>query len=147
MPFQRVAGPFAWLPPAAPPCLYKLLFADWLLYQSLMKGETFMRYMLKSGLTKTAVYQVVRDYIPSDIILPSLRKCHFRKSRNLYWLSFYSGSYGWEISFSQFDGRVRLRIERSEYLWEEGRNLYTRYPLVYVSFPYLLEHGMLRQVA
>lgn len=59
-----------------------------------------MGYMLKSGLSKTVVYQVVRNYIPSDIIFPPLQNCDFRKSRNLYWLSFYCGSYGWEISFS-----------------------------------------------
>ena len=105
-----------------------------------------MGYMLKSGLSKSVIYNAVQDHDTSGTVLPSLRKCEFRKYRNSYWLSFYDGTYSWEILLCQFSGSVCFRFTRCEYL-DNDVNHYTPCSLLSVPFEYCLEHGMLREAA
>lgn len=107
-----------------------------------------MGYRLRSGLSKMAVYDIVREYIPADIQMPSVRKCDFRKFRASYWMDFQSlnGNY-FQCAFMTCGGVSSVSLEQVG--WPEGSDsLQTLDSMVIdVPFQYLQEHGYLREVA
>ena len=112
-----------------------------------MKGETFMCYTLKCGLTKTAVYRTLKEHATSDILLPSLRKCQFKKNKNSYWLFFDNECGQWECNFCQSAGSIALFVFCRQYSERMGGYIYTKASSLRVSPDYLISHGMVRQAA
>lgn len=103
-----------------------------------------MGYRLKSGLSKTVVYVCCKDHL-TDVQMPKLRECSFKKHRDTYWLRFCQGDdFIYEVCFSVFFGGCHIRLSRIDYdyltSWEQCA-------LVQVPFDYLQAHGLLREVA
>ena len=106
-----------------------------------------MAYRLKSGITKTAIYNAVLLHDTGSVSLPPLRKCDFRKYRHSYWLEFYQDGYHWEVFFTQWDGRVVYSVTRYEYADDGSCLRYETLSFQSIPFEYLQEHDMLREVA
>lgn len=106
-------------------------------------------YRLRSGLSKTAVYTILKDHLPESIKLLPLRKCGFRKYRASYWLDFTSDTFEgyYEIYFFAWAGYVRFKVDRYEYSQQIDRYLTSTEVTGYVPFQYLQERGYLREVA
>lgn len=105
-----------------------------------------MKYYLKSGLSKTALYNIIKDF--SEIELPPVRKCEFRKFRASYWMDFQSlnGNY-FRCSFMTCGGVSSISLEQVD--WLEGSDSHQTFDsmVIDVPFQYLLDHGYLREVA
>lgn len=106
-----------------------------------------MRYTLKCGLSKTAIYQTLKDHVSSGILLPSLRECRFNKIRNSYWLFFENESGKWECNLCQSDGSIAFYVFCKQYSEQFGSYVLTEGLRLRVSDGYLLSHGMVRKAA
>lgn len=106
-----------------------------------------MGWRLKSGLSKTAVYQIIVDHNTGAVELPSIRKCSFTKCRASYWFDYFDCGYRYHLYFTTWGGQALLRFERLDY--DEIEDCYNQEILFCrnVSFDYLLEHELLREVA
>lgn len=104
-------------------------------------------YCLKSGLSKTKIYNVIRQYDTSGIPLPSIRKCEFSHRRDNYWFTWYHNNAEWKVYFSVFHGECTFTTLRyPDRGWMEF-NTGERFSTVVVPFEYLRDNGFLREVA
>lgn len=73
-----------------------------------------MKYRLKSDLSKTRVYMVVKQFAPSGITLPSVRQCEFKKYRGSYWMYFCFDGHKFKADFDVCLGRAYVSYELVE---------------------------------
>lgn len=106
-----------------------------------------MKYKLKSGLTKTKVYEIVNENLPEGIELPPVRKCGFKKNGNSYWLTWLGDFVSYRVYFSTVMGWVQVRTERTVYD-DWGLKVSTdTVGASYLTLDYCLNKGLLREVA
>lgn len=103
------------------------------------------RYCLKSGLTKTRIYEMVCEYNPYGFALPSLRHCTFQHHRNSYWLRFDASGSRWEVYFCSWAGSGRLMF--SKIIESDNSLTVWRGKCISVPFEYLRDNGFLREAA
>ncbi len=104
------------------------------------------RYCLKSGLTKTRIYEMVCEYNPYGFTLPSLRNCTFQHRRDSYWLRFDLSGSRWEVYFTIWAGEARIFV--SEQIESDSGSM-IRISRKYASVPfdYLRDNDFLRKAA
>lgn len=107
-----------------------------------------MKYRLRSDLSKTAVYMIVKQFAPTGIVLPPLRKCEFKKYRGTYWLRFYFDGRRFKAVFDGCLGRAYVSYELDP-LYGEDDSLAYDFCRQVVTLPwdYLLNNNLLREVA
>ena len=97
------------------------------------------RYCLKSGLTKTRIYEMVCEYNPYGFTLPSLRNCTFQHRRDSYWLRFDLSGSRWEVYFTIWAGEARIFVS--------GSMIRISRKYASVPFDYLRDNDFLREAA
>jgi len=107
-----------------------------------------MDYILKSGLSKSVIYNAVVDNGNIDIIMPPMRYCTFRRVRNCYYLGFDQTGCSWKVSiFQRWNDTVQCCFIKGEYAeGQEGFCCIDSFPPCVLPFDYLLKHQMLRKV-
>lgn len=106
-----------------------------------------MGYRLKSGLTKSKVYEIVSENLPEGIDLPPVRKCGFKKSGNSYWLTWLGDFVSYSVYFSTIMGWVQVRTDRTDYD-DWGLKVSTNtVASTYLTVDYCLTKELLREVA
>ena len=103
-------------------------------------------YSLKTGLSKTAVHGLIASYLPSDVCLPPVRQCEFRKHRQIYWLSFGSNQPDsfYEVMLCTFAGLCHVIVERITEVEYSDKLIHTQVSRQSIPFEYLRDHGFLK---
>ncbi len=126
---------------------FKNLFDGWLLYWPAMEGSEVMEYTLKSGLSKTVIYNTIVDHNDTGIRLPPMRLCTFNRRRNKYFLVFDQIDCTWSVSLFQWDGSICYQFTKIDWFEYQENLHYTDFPLQAMPFDYFLQRGMLRAVS
>ncbi len=116
--------------------------------RGLLEEGDVMVTVLKSRLSKTAVYDAVLDHSPGGVPLPPVCRCDFRRYRGFYQLFFRdSENRDWCASLGMRRGSCRVRFSRVFY---DGDGCFYSHAYflrpVEVSPVYLRKRGMVRSV-
>lgn len=110
-----------------------------------------MKYRLRSDLSKTTVYMIVKQFAPAGIVLPTLRKCEFKKYRGTYWIRFYFDGHRFKAVFDSCLGRVYVSYDLESLNGEDNSSApaceYFRRQVVTLTWDYLLNNNLLWEVA
>lgn len=103
------------------------------------------KYFLKSGLTKTQVYNLTNAFNPFSFQLPPIRQCVFTHYRNSYWLDFLYSSYSWRVYISAWAGGCCMKVQKQLYDCDSDTSIRCKQETVFVPFQYLIDNDFLRK--
>lgn len=108
------------------------------------------KYRLRSDLSKTTVYMIVKQFAPTGITLPTLRKCEFKKYRGTYWMYFDFDGHRFKAAFDVCLGRAYVSYELEAWDMDSpSAPVYENFrrQVVNLAPDYLLSNQLIREVA
>lgn len=105
-----------------------------------------MKYRLRSDLSKTTVYMVIKQFAPVGITLPTLRKCEFKKSHGSYWMYFDFDGHRFKASLDVCLGHAYVYYQLATYGKDSVSASTYRDQSIELNPDYLLSNQLLREV-